>query len=444
MSFVPSYHHCVTKGLTTRTLQHTSPIKLLINVRISCVRGLKTTSTIHNHHLNTAPIEFTSNITHKKCSDGITETAAKALRCTTDVSEPADKASQAIPFNVKPVDRSLRKAQREAEASKKHISLKKQLIDPYLQLSKPRLTMLVMLSAICSYAISPYAASVSELLCLTLGTTLCSASANAINMGREPEFDRQMIRTQARPVVRGLVTPVQAYKFAAIAGTVGTSVLYVGVNPTVALLGAANIVLYAWIYTSLKRKHIINTWVGAVVGALPPLMGWAAASPLTHPGAWCVASLLYAWQFPHFNTLGHNIKKEYKNAGYVMTAWKNPLLNARVALRYSLLMFPICFGFSYFGVTDWFYQVDSGLINAWMSFWAFKFYWQQKQNYSKKFVNDKAKLNKGLVMANVYARKTFLVSVLHLPAVLILAILHKKGRWDWLTQDKENTEAFNE
>lgn len=442
MSFVPAYRHCVAKGFTARSLHYTSPTKSLINVRISWIRGFKTAGIASNQHLNTAPIEFTPNITKKKCDNDITETAAKALRCTTDVSDSNNEVKQNIPFSVKAVDPSVRKAQREAVVGKREISLKKRLIDPYLQLSKPRLTMLVMLSAICSYAISPYAASVSELLCLTIGTTLCSASANAINMGREPEFDRQMIRTQARPVVRGLVTPVQAYKFAAIAGTVGTSILYVGVNPTVAFLGAANIALYAWIYTSLKRKHIINTWVGAVVGALPPLMGWAAASPLSHPGAWCVAGLLYAWQFPHFNTLSHNIKNEYKNAGYVMTAWKNPLLNARVALRYSLLMFPICFGFSYFGITDWYYQIDSGIINAWMSFWAFKFYWQQRQNYSKKFIKEGLRQDKGLILANVYARKTFLVSVLHLPAVLILAILHKKGRWDWLSQDKEDSKAL--
>lgn len=443
MSFTPmaSVHvvKCFMIGKTS-SFHHATWIKPFTIERISSKRGLKTFSRVMNQHLNTAPIEFTPNITRKKCPGDITETAARALRCTTDVTDPTESAAPKLPFAVKAVDPKLRKAQREALAGKKEVSFKKQFVDPYVQLSKPRLTMLVMLSAICSYAISPYAASVSELLCLTVGTTLCSASANAINMGREPEFDRQMIRTQARPVVRGLVTPPQAYKFAAIAGTVGTSVLYAGVNPTVAFLGAANIVLYAWIYTSLKRRHIINTWVGAVVGALPPLMGWAAASPLTHPGAWCVAGLLYAWQFPHFNTLSHNIKNEYKNAGYVMTAWKNPLLNARVALRYSLLMFPICFGFSYYGVTDWYYQIDSGIINAWMSFWAFKFYWQQKHNYSKAF-KDTIKPEKGLMLANTYARKTFLVSVLHLPAVLILAILHKKGRWDWLTKEKEDALA---
>lgn len=402
----------------------------LSTIRIDIVRGMKVNATNRNSHMNTSPIEFTSNISQER-HETITERATKSLSCTNDTSS-STKENANIPFAIKPVPTATRKAQRDARRSSKEVDIIKTYLNPYLQLSKPRLTILVMLSAICSYAISPYAASVGQLLSLTVGTTLCSASANAINMGREPEFDRQMIRTQARPVVRGLVTPFQAYRFAALMGTMGTSILYFGVNPTVSLLGLSNIALYGWLYTSLKRKHIINTWVGAVVGAIPPLMGWAAASPLTHPGAWCVAGLLYAWQFPHFNTLSHNIRSEYKNAGYVMTAWKNPLLNARVALRYSLLMFPICLAFSYFNITDWYYQIDSGIINAWMSFWAFKFYWQQKKNNTKDILNDTTRLNKGLAIANVYARKTFLISVLHLPAVLILAILHKKGRWDWL------------
>lgn len=399
------------------------------------IRGVKTKNGPNQAHLNTAPIEFTPNIIKgsRPKENGIAESARKALSCTTEVTGKSH-----IPFDVKPVDPELRKAQRSSmEKNRSTLLQSKKIMDPYIQLSKPRLTVLVMLSAICSYAISPYAASVSQLMSLTVGTTFCSASANAINMGREPDFDRQMVRTQARPVVRGLTTPSQAYKFATICGMVGSSILWIGVNPTVAILAVSNIVLYAWIYTSLKRKHIINTWAGALVGAIPPLMGWAAASPLTEPGAWCIAGLLYAWQFPHFNTLSHNVRNEYRNAGYVMTAWKNPLLNARVALRYSLLMFPICFGFSYFGVTDWMYQLDSSIINAWMSYWALRFYWQQKKNYSSRDFSDKARYNKGLAIANGFARKTFLVSVLHLPAVLILAILHKKGRWDWVFENED-------
>lgn len=436
--------------LLTPTLKRSCGKNSTEIIRCAIIRQISRSYSEQNKKaiLNTAPIEFISNNSPLAgISDGnaIKEAAKRTLRCTDDVTDelPEEQIPKNLPFNVKAVDGKARAAQRKQAASGFTTRELKKTLEAYVQLTKPRLTILVMLSAICSYALSPYPATVMELMCLTVGTTMCSGAANAINMGREPDYDRQMIRTQARPVVRGTVTPKQAFTFAFGMGTLGTSILFVGVNPTVAALGLSNIALYSWIYTSLKRKHIINTWIGALVGAIPPLMGWAAASPLSHPGSWCLAALLYAWQFPHFNTLSHNIRNEYKNAGYVMTAWKNPLLNARVALRYSLLMFPLCFGLSYFNITDWYYQIDSGLVNAWLSFWSFKFYMQQRLNYSSKIRNDRVKFNEGLAQANVYARKAFFASVLHLPAVLILAILHKKNRWDWLFEDKENPKLAN-
>lgn len=328
-----------------------------------------------------------------------------------------DAKNELLPFKVIP--RQLTSNQNQCRPRRG--SLAKQ----YLKLTKPNLTVLVTLSSICSYAISPNTATISELLFLTLGTALCSGSANAINMAREPELDRKMSRTANRPVVTGFIKPNQAYLFASITGSLGVSILYWGVNPTVAALGALNIGLYSWIYTSLKRKSILNTWVGAIVGAIPPMMGWAATSSLSHPGAWCLAALLYAWQFPHFNALSHNIAQEYKSAGYVMTAAENPRLNARVSLRYALLMFPICFGLSYFGVTDWGFQFDSAIANGWLSWLAFKFWAQQRLNYGKE-----PALPEGVRLASTYARQLFWCSVWHLPAVLILAMLHKRGQWD--------------
>lgn len=306
----------------------------------------------------------------------------------------------------------------------------KQLTDPYLTLTKPHLTFLIMLSSICSYTLAPNAVDLSKFLFLTLGTLLSSGAANAINMGREPNFDSQMVRTSARPVVTGLVKPNEAYTFAAVTGTLGCAILYYGVNPIVAALGASNIVLYSWIYTSLKRKSILNTWVGAIVGAIPPLMGWAACSSLSDPGAWCLALLLYAWQFPHFNSLSHNIKDEYKRAGYVMTAFVNPKLNARVALRYSVLMFPICFALVYFNVCDPYYAIDSSILNAWMTYNSFRFWLQQRHNYSAKVINAGGASATDITNANVWAKKTFWSSIWQLPVVLALAMLHKTGQWD--------------
>lgn len=375
--------------------------------------------------LNVASKVLTCQEPEAKLSQSLTqeESTGTATTATTSTST----STSGIPFKVSP------KAPRSTQVVEpvSILASKTGLRDElraYVKLTKPNLTVLVTLSCICSYAISPLSVSFLELIFLTTGTALCSGAANAINMGREPDFDKQMPRTMGRPVVRGLITPQQAYNFAALVGTTGVVMLWYGVNPIVASLGFFNIVLYAWIYTSMKRKSILNTWVGAIVGAIPPLMGWAASSSLLHPGAWCLAGLLYAWQFPHFNALSHGIAQQYKQAGYVMTAAENPKLNARVALRYSILMFPLCFGLSYFGVTDWVFPFDSAIANGWQAYLAFKFWQQQLKNYK----NPKGPTSEGIALAGIHAKKLFWCSVWHLPAVLILAMLHKKDQWDRL------------
>jgi protoheme IX farnesyltransferase len=309
----------------------------------------------------------------------------------------------------------------------------KRILTTYLSLSKPRLSFLVVLTATAAYSLypvpellAPVATSTSSLSTLTLlfltsGTALCSASANAFNMLLEPKYDAQMSRTRNRPLVRKLISPRGATVFAIACGVLGTGALYYGVNPTTAFLGFANIALYAGVYTPMKRISVLNTWVGAIVGGIPPLMGWtAAASQYAHDGTWqelligensaggwLCAGLLFAWQFPHFNSLSWSIRTEYKDAGYRMLAWVNPAQNGRVALRYAVLMFPVCVGLSYCGVTDWSFVVTSSVINGWMVGKAWQFY--------------KMEGNGGT------ARGLFWASVWHLPIVMVLAMAQKKG-----------------
>ncbi|CBX94531.1 Protoheme IX farnesyltransferase, mitochondrial [Plenodomus lingam] len=309
----------------------------------------------------------------------------------------------------------------------------KRIFTTYLSLSKPRLSFLVVLTATAAYSLYPVpgllAPSVTEtpslstltLLFLTSGTALCSASANAFNMLMEPKFDAQMSRTRNRPLVRKLISMRGATVFAVACGIVGVGALYYGVNPTTAFLGAANILLYAGVYTPMKRMSVLNTWVGAIVGGIPPLMGWtAAASQYAHDGTWeellfgedsaggwLCAALLFAWQFPHFNSLSWAIREEYKKAGYRMLAWVNPAQNGRVALRYAVLMFPVCIGLSYCGVTDYSFIATSSAINGWMALKAWEFW--------------RAEGQKGT------ARGLFWASVWHLPIVMVLAMAQKKG-----------------
>lgn len=311
-------------------------------------------------------------------------------------------------------------------------------LSAFLSLSKPRLTVLVVLTAMAPYALYPVpemlTPSMTEtpslspltLLFLTTGTALCSASANALNMLYEPSTDAQMSRTRNRPLVRRLISKPSAVFFALLAGAAGVGALYFGVNPTVSGLGLANIVLYAGVYTPLKAVTAFNTWIGALVGGIPPLMGWAAAageaatrdgswrelllaSDGSSIGGWVLAGLLFAWQFPHFMSLSWGIREEYKAAGLRMLSWTNPARNARVALRYSLVFPPLCLALCAAGVTSWGFAVTSLPINGWLIREAVQFWRKEGHGGS--------------------ARGLFWASVWHLPGVMILALLHKKGMW---------------
>jgi len=309
----------------------------------------------------------------------------------------------------------------------------KRILTTYLSLSKPRLSFLVVLTATAAYSLYPVpgllapattatpSLSTLTLFFLTTGTALCASSANALNMLMEPQHDAKMSRTRNRPLVRKLISTRGAVVFAVLCGAVGTGALYYGVNPTTAFLGAVNIALYAGVYTPMKRLSVLNTWVGAIVGGIPPLMGWtAAAGQCAHDGTWqellfgegsaggwLCAGLLFAWQFPHFNSLSWSIREEYKYAGYRMLAWVNPAQNGRVALRYAILMFPVCIGLSYCGVTDWTFVATSSAVNSWMVWRAVQFWREQG--------------HKGT------ARGLFWASVWHLPIVMVLAMAQKKG-----------------
>ncbi|EPE08509.1 protoheme ix farnesyltransferase [Ophiostoma piceae UAMH 11346] len=326
----------------------------------------------------------------------------------------------------------------------------RRLASSLLSLAKPRLTMLVVLTAMAPYALYPVPSFLSPelidapslspltLLFLTTGTALCSASANALNMLYEPDTDSRMSRTRNRPLVRSLVSRRAALLFAIGCGVVGVAALEWGVNPTTAFLGAANIALYAGVYTPMKRLSVLNTWVGALVGGIPPLMGWTAAAGeastysqsrknaeggdnprefrelLFAPdgssaGGWLLAALLFAWQFPHFMALSWAVRHEYQRAGLRMLAWVNPARNGRVALRYSIAFVPICVGLCATGVTSWSFAVTSLPVNVWLVREAVKF-WRFEGHQGS-------------------ARTLFWASVWHLPVLMVLALLQKKGMW---------------
>lgn len=171
-----------------------------------------------------------------------------------------------------------------------------------------------------------------------------------------------------------LSSPAHAMTFAIATGVAGTTLLATMVNPLTSLLGAANILLYAAVYTPLKRLSIVNTWVGSLVGAIPPLMGWVACTGHLDVGAFVLAGVLYAWQFFHFNSLSWSLRADYSRGGYRMAAVTDPDLCRRVALRYSLAMAPVCLLGPVLGVTSWWFALDSLPLNAWLAYLGWNFY----------------------------------------------------------------------
>ncbi|CAG2162764.1 unnamed protein product, partial [Oppiella nova] len=152
------------------------------------------------------------------------------------------------------------------------------LVKYYTQLAKLRLTGLVVLTTLSGYYMGLQTPIDPLILTATLvGTGLTSGSATAINQYLEIPFDSQMKRTQNRPLVLGRISGLHAMGFAGVSGLTGLALLSY-VNPLTAVLGASNLILYSFIYTPMKRAHIANTWVGAVVGAIPPIMGFTAAT----------------------------------------------------------------------------------------------------------------------------------------------------------------------
>nr|XP_014340150.1 PREDICTED: protoheme IX farnesyltransferase, mitochondrial isoform X5 [Latimeria chalumnae] len=155
----------------------------------------------------------------------------------------------------------------------------------YARLSKIRLTALVVTTASAGFVMAPVPFDLSCFLLASLGTGLASCAANSINQFFEVPFDSNMNRTKNRPLVRGQISPLHAISFAVCCAVPGVALLTFGLNPLTGALGAFNIFLYSCCYTPLKRVSILNTWVGSVVGAIPPVMGWTAATGSLNIGA---------------------------------------------------------------------------------------------------------------------------------------------------------------
>lgn len=239
------------------------------------------------------------------------------------------------------------------------------LLHDYKQLSKAKLSALVVATCAAGYvAGSKERVDWRELGWVSFGTFLASSSANTLNQIYEVANDARMKRTAGRPLPAGRMSRIHAAAFAIVTGGTGLWILSQKTNKTTACLGAGNIALYAAVYTPLKQVSVINTWIGAVVGAIPPLMGWAAAAGELDVGSLILGAGLYFWQMPHFMALAWLCRSDYAAGGYKMLSLVDATgkRTAACALRNCAYLFPLGALAAWLGVTSPYFAYESGML----------------------------------------------------------------------------------
>jgi protoheme IX farnesyltransferase len=195
----------------------------------------------------------------------------------------------------------------------------------WCELLKVRLTMLVLITtAVGFHAGSQATLEWARLAHTLIGTALLAAGAAALNQWIEREHDAKMRRTQDRPLPSGRLQPGTALWAGNLSAALGLGWLALGVNLLTAGLGAVTLSLYLFLYTPLKRVTPLNTLVGAIPGALPPLMGWTAAHGTLAGGGWALFAILACWQVPHFLAIAWLYREDYARAGFAMLSVSDP------------------------------------------------------------------------------------------------------------------------
>ncbi|MFY9552203.1 MAG: heme o synthase [Thermoanaerobaculia bacterium] len=212
----------------------------------------------------------------------------------------------------------------------------------FLELTKPRITALVLVTAAVGYAVGGRGFSPFAFLVFLAGTALVCSGASALNQYAEREADARMVRTSRRPIPAGRLRPEDALAFGLTVSAVGL-VLLAAVNPLTLALGAVSLLLYVLAYTPLKRVTSLCTVVGAVPGALPPLMGWAAARGTLGAAGWGLFSILFLWQLPHFLAIGWLYREDYARGGFPMLAVTDSdgASSGRQSLLYATALLPV-------------------------------------------------------------------------------------------------------
>jgi protoheme IX farnesyltransferase len=235
-------------------------------------------------------------------------------------------------------------------------------VKDYIELTKPRITWLILMSTGIGYYFGhqgPW--SFWALLHTILGTGLIASGTAALNQWYERDADRHMRRTQMRPLPSGRLTPGQAFWFGVGLAVVGGLELGLAVNWLSSVLGLLTLFSYLFLYTPLKQRTWWSTTVGAFPGAMPPLIGYAAAANKLTPEAWVLFAILFLWQFPHFYAIAWMYREDYSRAGIKMLPVVEPdgQSTSRQILLFSVLLIPISLLPMWLGMTGVVYSVGA-------------------------------------------------------------------------------------
>jgi len=278
----------------------------------------------------------------------------------------------------------------------------------YSQLIKPSLSIMVVFSSVISYLLAPKVVEYDWKMIVLLFVTglLVTGSANAINQVVEKDTDAMMKRTAKRPVASGRMTVAEGWAFAIITGVIGVFMLGNFFNWLSAGIALFSLFLYAFIYTPLKKVSSISVLVGAVPGALPCLIGWAAGNDALSLGGWVLFSLQFMWQFPHFWAIAWISHKDYTKAGFkLLPSELGPTKYTAIqTIIYSLLLIPVGVIPYFIGMSGTVSLVIVALANVFMV-------WRCVQLYRNMDVPS--------------ARRVMFSSYIYLPIVLLALLADK-------------------
>jgi protoheme IX farnesyltransferase len=280
-------------------------------------------------------------------------------------------------------------------------------LSAYVELTKPRITLLVVLTAAAGFCLgagTPF--DYVGLLHMSLGITLLSSGIATLNQYIERRLDSLMLRTEKRPLPSARLSGREALLFGAALSLAATVYLWGAVNRLTAVLGIITFVSYLFIYTPLKTRTTLSTFLGAFPGAMPPLMGWVAARGELSLEAWILFAILFLWQFPHFLAIAWMYREDYARAGIRMLPVVEPegRVTGQQIISYSLMLLPVSLLPSAVGISGRVYLIGALILGV-----AFIY-------FSARAAVAKSKWQ---------ARRLLLASVLYLPVLFALMVLNR-------------------